>query len=140
MAAKEISSAQLDRIESAILGNGHEGLIARTARIEENLETVGEAAKGAKEAAERANEKAEISAEDSKAVMHKLELGMTKLESTVINHIGTDHLSVLMKKKQFWAIVIFGFISLHLIATYVPNVWDWIVVLLGIPKLVIPIG
>ena len=31
------SSTQLDRLEQAILGNGHEGLLVRTARIEESL-------------------------------------------------------------------------------------------------------
>ena len=134
------TNKQLDRIEAAILGNGHEGLIARTARIEENLETVAAAANGAKEAAERANEKAEISAEDSKAVMRKVELSITKLEATVASHISTDHLSVLMKKKEFWAAIIIGFIALHIVSTYIPNLWDWIAVLLGLPKLIVPLG
>ena len=134
------TNKQLDRIEAAILGNGHEGLIARTARIEENLETVAAAANGAKDAAERANEKAEISAEDSKVVLHKVELSVARLEATVVNHISTDHLSTLMKKKEFWAAIIIGFIALHIISTYIPNLWDWIAVLLGLPKLIVPLG
>jgi hypothetical protein len=35
-------SKQLDRIESAIIGNGHEGLLARTARIEERTTSIDE--------------------------------------------------------------------------------------------------
>jgi Cu/Ag efflux pump CusA len=140
MAASTTANKQLDRIEAAIIGNGHEGLLARTARIEEALKAVNSSAVEANEAAEKAAEKAENAATRAADAVNKLALSVTELQSVTKTHLGTDHLSVMMKKKEFWAVIVIGYIALHVIATYVPNVWDWIAVLLGIPKLVLPIG
>lgn len=124
-------SKQLDRIENAILGNGKEGLLARTARIEENLDATTCLAKEVKESAEK-------SAEKTDEAIGELKMSILKLENTIRTHIGTDHLSELMKKKEFWSIIILGFITLHIIATYLPNLWNLIVMIVGLPKLVIP--
>jgi len=134
-----IASKQLDRIEAAIIGNGQEGLLARTARIEEKLKTAADLAEGAKVAAEEAAEKADTAVTRAANAVNLLTQTVTKLEGMLSSHIGTDHLSVLMRKKSFWTLIIIGYVSLHLIATYVPNLWDTIVIFLGIPKLVLPI-
>lgn len=140
MPAKSSALTQLDRIENAIVGNGQEGLLARTARIEERLNTVDELAEETKKANEDAVEKVEDDIKNAMHLINQLTINVTKLEGALATHVGTDHLSVLMKKKQFWALIIIGFISLHLIATYVPNVWDWIMILIGVPKLIVPLN
>lgn len=126
-------SDQLDRIENAIIGNGREGLLGRTARIEERLNTVDDLVEEAKKTAET-----EIS--ELKKLMHQLEINVIELGGALKTHIGTDHLSVLMRKKQFWAVIVVLFITLHIIATYIPNLWDAIMMLVGLPKLVIPLN
>ncbi|OGO12747.1 MAG: hypothetical protein A2Y53_04950 [Chloroflexi bacterium RBG_16_47_49] len=128
---------QLNRIEAA-LGFGDDSLAIRTARIEENLKTAAGLASDAKNAADRAAEKADLAVTRAADTVHLLALTVTRLEGTLGSHIGTDHLSVLMKKKSFWMLIVLGFISLHLISTYVPSIWDGIVLMLGIPKLLLP--
>lgn len=124
---------QLDRIENAIIGNGTEGLLARTARIEERLVSAASEAEDAKTTALE-------TAKTASSAIERAEVQIMELTSAVKSHVGTDHLSVMMKKKEFWAIIFILYVALHLIATYVPNVWDWIMVLLGIPKLLIPLN
>ena len=137
MAAKD--NPQLDRIEAAILGNGHEGLIARTARIEEKLETTAEDVIEAKDAAANAANKAKEAFEKTTEITTKLMTSIIQLEESVKTHHASEHLSTLVKKKQFWTVIIVGYIVLHILATYVPNVWDWLVVLVGVPRLSLPI-
>jgi hypothetical protein len=134
------TKTQLDRIESAIIGNGHEGLLARTARIEEQQKVSAIAIEQAKIAADKAAEKAEETAIKALDSANTLSINVTRMNEALITHMGTDHLSVLIKKKSFWTLIIVGYIALHIVSTYVPSLWDWWMLFLGIPKLVIPLG
>lgn len=146
MPAPSATTKQLDRIESAILGNGHEGLLARTARIEEQTKAIDEkvdlAADAAREAKIAANDAA-VSANEAviKAAKSISDLAVVvgKLDVSVQAHHNTDHLSTLIRKKEFWAALVVIYIILHVVATYVPNVWDGIMTLVGLPKLILPI-
>jgi len=129
---------QLDRIEAA-LGNGDDSLIIRTARIEEKIIMAAAIAEDAKVAAIKAAEKADQASTRAADAVYQLAITVKGLEGMLGTHLGTDHLSVLMKKKSFWMLIILGFISLHLIATYVPNMWDGLMLLVGLPKLQLPI-
>ena len=134
------TSKQLDRIENAIIGNGHEGLLARTARIEEKLVAAAEDRQEIKEKTNEALDRTSETLSETTKTLNEITNNFVKLEAIVKTHIGTDHLSVLMRKKQFWALIIFGFVVLHLLSTYVPNIWDWLVVIVGLPHLVIPLN
>lgn len=131
---------QLDRIEAAVLGNGHEGLLARTARIEEKLITSAQLAADAKEAAEIAAREARETVVRALDSSNALSLNVVSMNELLKAHLGTDHLSQLMKKKSFWVLIVIIFITLHLVSTYVPNLWDALMLYMGIPKLVIPIS
>jgi hypothetical protein len=128
-----IYKEQLDKIEKALIGNGREGLIPRMARIEEKIETSTNLSKEAKESSEKASEKADHAIDE-------LKIAVIKLEGIVTSHIKTEHLSALMKKKEFWAFIVVGYIALHFISTYIPNLWNIIATLVGLPKLEIPLG
>ena len=138
---------QLDRIEKALIGNGREGLIAQTARIEESQKATTELAREARNAASiaavkasDAAEKADDAVEKAANVVTQLSYIVTTVNADLMRHVGTDHISVLIKKKGFWTLIVLGFITLHLLATYVPNLWDGLMILLGIPKLVLPLN
>ena len=135
-----VAKTQLDRIEGAILGNGREGLLTRTARIEEQLKTVVDVAKENNAAALEADTRAMEHIERISTEISSLVVTVATLSVSVTAHHKTEHLSDLMKKKSFWAGIIGAFVVLHLLSTYVPNAWDWAMIMLGIPKLVIPIG
>ena len=123
-----VAKTQLDRIENAILGNGREGLLAQAARMEEAIKTT----------AERQEEAAAsflIACEG----INKLTRTVDSLADTVKSHHASMHFSDLLKKKAFWMILVGGYIGLHLIATYVPSLWDGIVLGVGLPALRIPI-
>ena len=131
---------QLDRIENAIIGNGHEGLLARTARIEENIESISKDVGEAKEIARNSSKKSEEMCAKTMDAVDSLALNLTELKKDVGYHHATEHLATLVKKKEFWMIVIATFVTLHLISTYVPNAWDWVVRLVGLPSLLIPLN
>src|SRR4030042_4582364 len=138
---------QVDRIEKALIGNGREGLIAQTARIEECQKATAELAKEARNAAgiaavkaSEAAEKADDAVTKAANTVNTLALTVNTISNALTAHTGTDHISVLMRKKGFWTLIVLGFITLHLLATYVPNLWDGLMVLLGIPKLILPIN
>jgi hypothetical protein len=139
-------SKQLDRIESAIIGNGHEGLLARTARIEERTTSIDEKVDSVELLAKEAKIAAETTAKEANEAVSKaaksvsdLATVVAQLDNAVVQHHNTEHLSKLVKKKEFWAILFVAYIGLHVLATYVPNIWDWLAVLLGVPKLVLPL-
>ena len=136
----EETKKQLDRIENAIIGNDHEGLLARTARIETRLDRLSQDTCEAKDAAKSASNKSDELCSKAIDAVHELTVNLTKLKDQLETHVGTDHLSVLMKKKEFWTLIILGFISLHLLVTYLPNVWDWVMVVVGLPRLIIPLN
>jgi len=137
---------QLDRIEDtvdkagkAIFGNGSEGLIARTARIEERLISAAENSVEAKEISKDLSEKTDKNLSKLTDNLTSLTQNVIRLTDSVNIHHGTEHLSELMKKKSFWLLIFIGLIAMHMIATYVPNVWDGAMMLLGLPKLVLPL-
>jgi seryl-tRNA synthetase len=154
-------SKQLDRIEDAIIGNGHEGLLARTARIEEKLTSIVKAqddaaeereeikitalatasavAVKAEETAEALSKKVEEEIKNSSNLINDLTMSLMKLGNLLEAHLKTDHLSEMIKKKSFWIVVIVILMAMNVIALYVPNIWDFIVKMLGIPKLTIPL-
>lgn len=146
MPTPSATAKQLDRIESAILGNGHEGLIARTARIEEQTKSIDEKVDAAAQAAKEAKLAASDAAVAANEAVTKAAESITDLASVVKQldfsvqaHHNTDHLSTLIRKKEFWAALVVIYIILHVVATYVPNVWDGIMTLVGLPKLILPI-
>jgi hypothetical protein len=134
------SDKKLERIEAAILGNGHEGLMVRTARIEEKVTSIADKADEASKNAILAADKAQVAGDKAEELVSRLAIEVTEIGDALKSHLGTDHLSSLMRQKGFWVLIVLGFISLHLIATYVPNMWDFAMGLLGIPKLIIPIA
>jgi hypothetical protein len=97
---------QLERIEKAIIGNGHEGLIARTARIEENVDSV-------MESNDEAIKKLNIAA----SALSSLTTDLRLLTQSVFEHHKAEHFSDLIKKKSFWFIVASAFIVMHSIST-----------------------
>jgi len=139
MPPKSTTNQQLERIENAIIGNGREGLLDRTARIEENLKTTQEQVEDAKLAAIRAEEKTDTAIAKVLENVSTLAVNMVTMTNTLTTHLGTDHLSVLMKKKHFWVLLVSGFILLHIISEYVPGLWDAGMMFLGLPKLIISI-
>ena len=134
-----VSTKQLDRIENAIIGNGHEGLLARTARIEEKLIAAAIAAEEAKKAALETSEKSEKEIGKMASATRDLAESVIKLETAVEAHVKMDHLTEMIRKKEFWAVIVVGFIFLHIVSTYVPSVWDWIMTMVGLPSLSLPI-
>lgn len=134
-----VEKSQLDRLEAAILGNGHEGLLVRVARMEATQIAAKEAAEAAKEASERSFDSAESTASKALQAVNNLVIKTTEMNSLVRSHIETEHFSEMMKKKEFWVIVVIGFIILHTIASYLPGGWDWLISLLGLPQLHIPV-
>jgi hypothetical protein len=132
------SNEQLDRIEKAILGNGREGLIARTARIEEKLEVAREAREEIIKTTETTTSANRKAIKDVSDKVTEVSINVIKLEEAVKAHINTDHLSVMMKKKSFWMALFLMLIAVNLMALYVPNLWDFIMRILGIPKLIVP--
>lgn len=142
--------SQLSRIEDGLFGNGHEGLLARTARMEENLKHIGDDvidnAKISKENSNNAIQVAQKALEklDEHAVLlSSLDRHITAVKTSVDIHHKTMHLADILKKPKFYITVVsvyfVSFIILHLIATYVPNVWDWLMKLIGLPNLLIPV-
>lgn len=145
------NKTQLDRIESALIGNGREGLIARTARMEEQLKVAVSAASDAKSEAEKARATAEVLSDllaekhnelssDISSIHNDVKLSLVQLTASVTAHHNSTHLAEVMKKKSFWVTIIGAYVFLHLIATYVQNAWDWLMLMLGIPKLIIPLA
>ncbi len=130
MPPKTTTQEQLDRIENAILGNGREGLLARTARIEEKLEATIKLAEETKDESGATIIRIEESIEKVTGLVNEL-------TSSVKSHHETIHLSNLLKKKEFWVIVFVGYIALHMISTYVPSLWNLIAASLGLTKLTI---
>ena len=177
---------QLDRIEGAIFGNGREGLIAVTARIEENIaeakslaevatETNRLTAAALAETTEKTAQALSVTAKETADALAKLHAHynerfdrldecndtfkavLAELSTSITAHEKTEHLADIikvnpglvvvtdaMKKPRFFLnVATFGallFIFLHLVSTYIPNVWDWAMLLLGLPKFVIPTG
>jgi hypothetical protein len=144
------AKTQLSRIEDGLFGNGHEGLLSRTARMEENIKHIGDDVIVNSALADAANKKAIATAEaalqkfDEHAILlSKMDGHITNLTTSVDTHHKSLHLlDVLKKPKFYWSVVtiyLVSFIILHLIATYVPDVWDWLMKLFGLPGLIIPL-
>ena len=140
------STAQLDRLEQAILGNGHEGLLVRTARIEESLIALRDDVKVLNDSAVINMEEAEASRKESMERFEQSASSLRELVGTVKTlavkvdiHHSTQHLAELLKKPKFYAFIFFGFIVLHIVSTYVPGVLDFGLALVGLPKLPVPV-
>jgi archaellum component FlaC len=117
-----IDSTQLDRIEGmvnkqdeSINGNGHEGLKTRTARIEENLESMALSIKGASDCAKDNAE------------------NLKKLTDLVTEHVKSVHLNNLLQKRWFWGLLVFGIVILNTASTYLPNLLNAFFTWAGIP-------
>ncbi len=136
---ERINKSQLDRIEGALIGNGREGLLARTARIEERLEATAESTNAAKDAADLAARKADEASMRALNSANALAVNVEKMNDLLVKHVEMAHLASMMKKKSFWVSIFMGFVILHLVSTYMPNLWDAVMIFLGIPKLIIPI-
>jgi NAD/NADP transhydrogenase alpha subunit len=153
MAAK----TQLDRIEGAIFGNGREGLIAVTARIEENIEEARGMAEASKTEAQGVRAEQAAGFQNVYLSIGALTRTVETLGLSVDAHHKTEHLSDVMKSTPALVVIldwmknpkfirdliiggVTSFIVLHVVSTYLPNVWDWAMLLLGLPKFVIPIG
>lgn len=151
------NKSQLTRIEDGLFGNGHEGLLSRTARIEENLEAVSEAIAETEKSAQETSQVSEASFKNLYDLMTGISAIVDRLATSVEEHHKTEHLSDIVKanpvlkvitesmKDPHFArnVVIFGvvsFVVLHLVSTYIPNVWDWIMTILGLPHFIVPLG
>jgi len=136
---KNNEKSQLDRIEDAISGNGREGLLDRTARIEERIVSIACLAEDAKNSSIEAAVKSEAAVTKVAETVQTLAISATKLSEALATHLGTDHLSTLIRKKSFWMLIVVGYIALHLVSTEVPSLWDALMVFLNLPKLAIPL-
>ena len=130
---------QLGRIEDALYGNGKEGLLVRVARIETAQTDAKDAAMKAQISAERSVDSVELLSSKALQAVNNLVVKQTEMNALVKMHIETEHLSGLIKKKEFWVLIVIGFVVLHTIVTYLPGGWDWLIALLGLPQLHIPI-
>lgn len=139
MPSAAVHGTQLDRIEAAIIGNGREGLLGRTARIEEKLVVQTSIATEAKITAELACASADRAARDAEKNISVLAISINKLTEVVDAHHKKEHFSELIKKKSFLVSVALVVIVLQLITMYLPNLWDAIVITLGAPHLTIPL-
>jgi hypothetical protein len=133
------ANAQLDRIERAIIGDGREGLLAQTARIEERVKAVASTAENAKLEAEKATEAAQKGFLRTYEAINALTLNVNKLTTSVDTHHKSVHFYDLLKRPKFWTFLIVGFIILHFVSTYVPVVWDGVMIMVGLPHLAIPV-
>lgn len=115
-----IVTDKLKHIEDAIYGNGHEGINVRLARIEENVEA------------------STVLVRDNASQVTKLIEAAAKLDASVEAHHAKDHLSDLSRKKSFWALIIMGFIALHFVSTYIPDMLNFLLTLVGLPHLPAP--
>jgi Flp pilus assembly protein TadB len=131
---------QLDRIEKAIIGNGQEGLLRSSARMEEKIASTSILIEEAKKNSKEARDKAEEAVNTTSQLIGEIKIELVKINGSIEAHHKMLHLAEIVKKKQFWIYIFLGFVVLHLISTYVPNVWDWIMLLVGLPHLVIPVG
>ena len=61
------------------------------------------------------------------------------LKTSVELHHAEPHLWIIVKDPRFWAVVVGGFIILHFVSTYIPNIWNVIMLTLGLPGFVIPL-
>jgi hypothetical protein len=123
-----VFAGQLEHVIKVVDGNG-EGLRSRTARIEENIKATTDLTRQTAENVEKIS--TQITA---------FALDMQALGISVKEHHATDHFAGLIKKPKFWAVVVGGFIALHLISTYLPNVWNLVATLLGYPYLNLPLA
>jgi len=135
MPAKNVTHSQLDRIEGALIGNGREGLLARTARIEEQIKAARELAGDAKTAAVEAAEEARTTSKEAIDAIHKVAIDVTAIGVAVTAHHKQKHLADLLKEPKFYAILIVAYITLHSISTYAPSAWAWLMKLVGLPTL-----
>jgi chromosome segregation ATPase len=136
---------QLDRIEKAIIGNGNEGLLARTARIEERLENAAKSRTEIKEEQKKLVTNNQEAIENTNSAIRKIETSVNEicmnynnLQTTLEMHLATEHIAKLIKRKSFWIGIVATLIVVNLIALYLPNIWDIIIRMLGLPGLIIP--
>jgi hypothetical protein len=97
------------------LGNGHESVLARVTRSEEQYKNV-----------------LDLS-ENSEKKLDKLINAVTDLNTSVQIHHKSTHLSQLLTSFKFWTALLLSFIILHTISTYVPNVLNIVLTLFGSP-------
>lgn len=148
-----VDKGQLDRVEAAILGNGHEGLLVRQARMEETITAIKDDIKDVAAKAVDANEAALSAGQEAIKKFQEASVALNDLGKDVKGfgtkvddlakevkaHTDSIHLAKLLKDRKFWAAIVGGYIVLHLIATYIPNFWDWIMLLVGLPKWMVPL-
>ena len=114
--------SQLDRIERAIYGNGREGLQGRAARIEEHIEFITENSK-----------------RNSEGISQLLQ-ATAALKFSVDTHHAAFHLNAMLPKPKFWMAICGAFVVMHLISTYVPNVFNFVMALRGAPTIKLPLS
>jgi hypothetical protein len=107
---------KIDRIENAVIGNG-QGLISRTARIEENLKSVAANAEEAKSVAEEAKDAAEERFDIMLEKLGKLVNDTVVLTESVDKHHKSEHFADMVKKPKFLLTVLAFFVVAHEIAT-----------------------
>ena len=109
---------KMDKLVGAIYeGNGQRSLMERTARVEENIEVL--VARG------------QVNADHIGKIADAIE-GLTI--SVKLHHAET-HLSQLIKSPKFWTVFIGGFVVIHELATYAPNLWNTLAIVTGHPEL-----
>jgi len=116
-----VDAEQMTHIENALYGNGREGLISRTARIEEAL------AQGTANSVRNS------------AGIEKLLEKTTELKACVDAHHKTLHLDTLMRKAKFWVTIFAALIGFNLISRYIPSAITLLFQLLGVPGVHLPL-
>jgi hypothetical protein len=110
-----ISTDMAEVKKELFIGNGHESVLTRITRAEERYEKVMNLSEG------------------SGVKLDKLIDAVAKLDTSVQIHHQTMHINQWFKSFRFWAALLMGFIILHSIATYVPNLLNGIFAVLGVP-------
>ena len=116
-----VDAAQMTHVENALYGNGREGLISRTARIETSLEAA-----------------AANTARNSEGIT-KLLTATEELKASIEVHHKSPHLSILMTKAKFWVAVFGSLLGFNLLSRYIPGAITLLFAWLGLPGVHIPL-
>jgi restriction endonuclease Mrr len=117
MGQDELQQSQIDRIEKHLVGNGREGLLAQTARIEQKVISVEASALDAKIVALETKEMAEARLDELLTKLTILVNDTVVLTKSVDEHHKSEHFADMIKKPKFLLGFLAFFIVAHEVAT-----------------------
>ena len=115
-------SESISRIEKGLFGNGREGLLDRTTRLEEATKNISENVSTLSLSVQKTSESILL-----------LSKGIEDLKDILDKHCQTPHLYVLMQKKVFWGGMLLAIILINTLTSYAPMAINALLTGLGIP-------